>query len=322
MKVLVTGADGFIGSHLCEALVSEGHDVTALCFYNALDHHGHLDAIEIPGDTDIQVLRGDITDPWYMMAAFTENKPEVIYHLAAHNSVPHSFLSSHSHLMTNVIGTHNVLRAAELIDAKTILMSSSEVYGSAQSEIMDIDHVVSPQSPYAASKLAADFLGHAFLHTYEQEVVIARSFNVFGPRQSARAVIPQIICQALDPTEKVIRLGNLTAARDWVFVSDLTGGLIAAAGLQSGLVQFATGKSYQILEVANMVCDIIGVKKLVAEEEGRLRPENAEVDRLTGSYRTAKEKLGWKPTVRFRDGLVRTIEWYKALGFEGCEYFE
>lgn len=317
MRVLVTGADGFIGSHLCEALSELGHEVTALCLYNAFDHFGWLDVVEYP----MSAIRGDITDPWFMIDAYQGCEPDIVYHLAAHNSIPHSYSSSHSHLMVNTVGTHNVLRASNMFGAKTVLMSSSEVYGDAQTDVMDLDHPIAPQSPYAASKMAGDLLGKAFIDSFGQEVVIMRSFNVFGPRQSARAVIPTIIKQALDDSCKKIELGNFNTSRDWTYVSDTVQAIVMASNAQSGIFQSATGVSHTIVDVARMVCDILGLKKPIVEVEDRKRPDTSEIDRLTGSYESMIG-IGWRPKIKFRDGLVKTIEWFKDNDFVNNGYLE
>ena len=306
MKALVTGADGFIGSHLAEYLAKDGHEVTALCLYNAFDHFGWLDIVDAP----MNVVRGNITDPWFVLDMMESVEPDMVYHLAANNSIPHSYSASHDHLMTNLMGTHNVLKAAGRVGARTLLMSSSEVYGDAQTDIMGLDHQISPQSPYAASKMSADLLGNSFVASFQQEIVIMRAFNVFGPRQSARAVIPTIIGQALDESCKKIELGNFNTSRDWTYVEDVVKAIYLASSFHSGIYQSATGVSQKIIDVARAVCDIVGVKKPIVEVEDRKRPDSSEIDRLTGSYESLAE-IGWRPKVKFRDGLVKTIEWFK-----------
>jgi dTDP-glucose 4,6-dehydratase len=306
-KVLVTGAGGFIGSHLAERLTETGVRVRALVRYTSTGKWGWLE--KSAAKHDIQVVQGDVAD--FCCVRDAMRNQDVVFHLAALIGIPYSYVAPQSYVRTNVDGTLNVLQAArELGTERVVCTSTSEVYGTALYVPIDEKHPLQGQSPYSASKIAADKLAEAYYLSFGLPVVIARPFNTYGPRQSARAVIPAIITQAL--TGKEIHLGSLQPTRDFNFVADTAEAFLFAAGSERAagqVINFGTGIEISIGELVNMVGRLMGKKLEVITEEQRVRPENSEVGRLCADATKARELLGWKPRVTLEDGLRQTIAW-------------
>jgi len=305
-RVLVTGAGGFIGSHLAERLVELGADVQALVHYNALGTWGWLD--RSPRRAEMTVIAGDVCDRDSVRQAM--QGAEIVFHLAALIAIPYSYHAPLSYVRTNVEGTLNVLQAArELGVERVVHTSTSEVYGTARRVPMDEEHPLQGQSPYSASKIAADKLAEAFYLSFGLPVVTLRPFNTYGPRQSARAVIPTIITQAL--TGPVVRLGSLTPRRDLNYVSDTVAGFVCVAGAPGAIgqvINVGSGQEITIGDLARTILDLLGRDLPIVCEEQRIRPENSEVERLCADNRQARA-LGWQPQVTLQEGLLRTIAW-------------
>lgn len=311
-KVLVTGADGFIGSHLVEALISRGCDVRAFVFYNSFNSWGWLDTISPEQQKQLDVFAGDIRDPNGVREAMIGC--DVVFHLAALIAIPFSYHSPDSYVDTNIKGTLNVLQAAKLLGtSKVLVTSTSEVYGTAQYAPIDEKHPFQGQSPYSATKIGADRLAESFYRSFGTPVVIVRPFNTYGPRQSARAVIPTIITQLLSGATE-LKLGSLTPTRDFNYVLDTVNGFIALAESDETIgeeVNIATGKEHTIGDVANfLISEINPSAKLVVEDE-RLRPEKSEVFRLIGDTKKIMTLTTWKPTYDLEAGLRDSVSWFK-----------
>ncbi|MCW9035971.1 MAG: GDP-mannose 4,6-dehydratase [Rhodospirillales bacterium] len=306
-KVLVTGAGGFIGSHLAEQLVSEGAEVRALTHYNGAGRLGWLD--ESAQAPQMDIVLGDITDP-FAVKEYAKGV-DVIFHLAALIAIPYSYVAPASYLRTNAEGTLNVLQAArELGTSRVVHTSTSEVYGTAEYVPIDEKHPLKGQSPYSASKIAADKMAESYYRSFDLPVVTVRPFNTFGPRQSARAVIPTIITQAL--RDGVVKLGSLLPTRDMTLVDDTVNGFLKAGvveGVEGLTINLGTGHEVSIGQMANMVGEILGHELTIETEGLRKRPEKSEVERLLSNNAYAKEKLGWSPTYSLKEGLERTIKW-------------
>lgn len=311
--VLVTGADGFIGSHLVEALVKHGAAVTAVAQYNSFGTNGWLDELPEKTRRAINIRRADIRDRGHI-ADIARNQ-EVIFHLAALISVPHSFDSAQSFVDTNVLGTLNVLEAARSHAAKRIVCTStSEVYGSAQTVPISEHHRLHAQSPYAASKIGADMMAQSYALTHGVPVVILRPFNTFGPRQSERAVIANVIRQAVDPDCQDIRVGTLTTRRDFNYVGDIAAAFVKAgrSALEIGTpYNVGTGDAITIAELCEKVQRVTGTNKPVVTEKHRIRPDASEVLELVADSAAFRQASGWKPDVSFDEGLARTIAWWR-----------
>ncbi len=307
--MLVTGAGGFIGSHLTERLVQAGARTRALVHYNALGTWGWLD--HSPHREAIDVIAGDITDYHSVRAAV--QGIEVVFHLAALIAIPYSYQAPDSYVKTNIQGTLNVLQAArELGTARIIHTSTSEVYGTARYVPIDEQHPLQGQSPYAASKIGADKLAEAFHRSYGTPVVTVRPFNTFGPRQSARAVIPAIITQCL--TGETVRLGNLHPTRDLVYVANTVDGFIKAAEAPDAIgrtINLGSGREISIGDLAALIIRLVGRDMTITTEQQRMRPEQSEVNRLLADNTLARQLLGWEPSVSLEEGLTRTIEWLR-----------
>jgi NAD dependent epimerase/dehydratase len=311
-KVLVTGADGFIGSHLVEALMNRGCDVRAFVFYNSFNSWGWLDTLSPERQKQLDVFAGDIRDPNGVREAMIGC--DVVFHLAALIAIPFSYHSPDSYVDTNIKGTLNVLQAAKLLGtSKVIVTSTSEVYGTAQYAPIDEKHPFQGQSPYSATKIGADRLAESYYRSFGTPVVIVRPFNTYGPRQSARAVIPTIITQLLTGKTE-LKLGSLTPTRDFNYVIDTVNGFIALAESDETVgeeVNIATGVEHTVGDVAKfLLSEINPSAKLIVEEE-RLRPENSEVFRLIGDATKIKSLTAWKPTYDLKAGLRNTIAWFK-----------
>lgn len=311
-KVLVTGADGFIGSHLTESLLERGCEVKAFAFYNSFNTWGWLDSFPKDKQKEIEVFTGDIRDPNGVREAM--KGVDAVFHLAALIAIPFSYHSPDSYVDTNIKGTLNVLQAARNLGTGRVLVTStSEVYGTAQYVPIDEKHPYQGQSPYSATKIGADRLAESFYRSFQMPISIVRPFNTFGPRQSARAVIPTIISQLLAGKEE-IQLGSLTPTRDFNYVKDTAAGFIAIA--ESGKtigeeINIATQQEISIGDLAKEIISQINPKAKVVCDEQRLRPEKSEVNRLLGSNQKIKELTDWKQQYTFAQGIAETIAWMR-----------
>ena len=307
--VLVTGAGGFIGSHLVERLVALGARTRGLVRYNSAGSWGWLE--ESPVKDDVQVFMGDVQDPGSLRQAVSG--VDTLFHLAALIAIPYSYHAPLSYVRTNVEGTLNVLQAA--IEANVGLMvhtSTSEVYGTACYVPIDENHPLQGQSPYASSKIGADKLAEAFYHTYQLPVVIVRPFNTYGPRQSARAIIPTVILQAL--TQPELRLGNVEPTRDFNYVADTVDGFIKTAEhpeTVGQVINIGSGHETSIRHLAASVSTLIGKDTPLLRDEVRVRPQSSEVQRLCANNIKAREAIGWLPQCPLEIGLEKTIDWFK-----------
>jgi len=313
-KVCVTGADGFIGSHLVEVLVAAGADVRALAFYNSFGSNGWLDSLAGNIRKHVAIERSDIRDP-HLVDQFIEGA-DVVLHLAALVSIPYSYVAPQSYIDVNVTGTVNVLQAARRHKpALVIHTSTSEVYGTAVFTPITENHPLQGQSPYSASKISADHFVESYVRAFDLPAVVLRPFNTYGPRQSERAVIPTIIRQALDEQCEVIRLGDLSPIRDFNFVSDVAEAylkLAEADNIRFGEAYNAgTGVSTTIGEVAELIRNITGCNKPVIEDNERKRPEKSEVFELLASSEKLRAISGWFPKTKLPDGLERTVDWWR-----------
>jgi UDP-glucose 4-epimerase len=312
-KVLVTGADGFIGSHLVERLLVAGADVRAFCIYNSQGAWGWLDQLGPAERRAVDVRLGDIRDPRFVEEACTG--AEVVFHLAALIAIPYSYVAPASFIATNVGGTLNVLEGVRRCGvARMVHTSTSEVYGTPQTLPIRETHPLNAQSPYAASKIAADQLALSFHRSFNTPVVVLRPFNTYGPRQSARAVIATILTQLLAGAPEV-ELGRLDTRRDLTFVSDTVDGFLRAgltAGLEGETLQLGTGRTVSIAELFGAACRALGVEATVRQDSRRLRPDASEVLVLESDPSRARTQLGWTPQVNLEDGLARTAAWLRA----------
>ena len=314
MKILVTGADGFIGSHVVETLVKSGHEVRAFVLYNSFNSWGWLDESDKSIRDSIDIFAGDIRDPHGVDKA-VENQ-EVILNLAALIAIPYSYHSPDTYIDTNIKGTLNILQAARRHNVKRVVQTStSEVYGTAQYIPIDEVHPLHPQSPYAATKVGADQLALSFQASFDVPVGILRPFNTYGPRQSARAVIPTIISQLANKSK--VKLGSLSPTRDFSFVQDTANGFLAAAqsdAIVGQTINLGSGFEVSIKETAETIAKLMNTKLELVDDEQRVRPENSEVERLHASIEKAKTLLGWQPELKglagFETGLKKTIEWF------------
>jgi NAD dependent epimerase/dehydratase len=312
-KILVTGADGFIGSHLTEGLVSAGADVTALAQYNSFDSHGWLDDLPDQIRKNVNLVRGDVRDAAFISRLVPGH--EIIFHLAALIAIPHSYAAAQSYVDTNVLGTLNVLEAARQSGTERIVhTSTSEVYGTAIKMPIDESHPLQGQSPYSASKIAADMMAEAFARSFGLPVVTLRPFNTYGPRQSERAIIPTIIRQALDPSCPAIMVGDATTVRDLTFVTDTAAAFMAAGqadGIEYGQA-FNAGSQRAIMigDLIDVIIDLTSSRKPVLQDEKRLRPTNSEVRALLADSTRFVRATGWSPQVKLREGLERTVNWW------------
>jgi dTDP-glucose 4,6-dehydratase len=312
-KILVTGADGFIGSHLVETLVAEGHDVRAFVLYNSLGSHGWLDSSEL--QDKVEIVAGDIRDPLCVRNAV--KGCDIVLHLAALISIPYSYRAPDSYVDTNIRGTMNVLQAArDLQIAKVVHTSTSEVYGTAKFVPITEDHPLQGQSPYSASKIAADQMAFAYHSSFNVPVAILRPFNTYGPRQSARAVIPTVITQIASGA-RVLSLGSLHPTRDFNYVSDTVRGFIAAAKSDHSVGEVINiGSNFEISigDTVELIAQLMGVRVEVKTQQERLRPEASEVERLWADNSKADNLLGWRPGYAgvegLRRGLTETIAWF------------
>lgn len=312
MKVLVTGADGFIGSHLTERLLEKGYEVRAFVYYNSFNNWGWLETLSKENLNKIEIFAGDIRDPNGVREAMKDI--DIVYHLAALIAIPFSYHSPDSYVDTNIKGTLNILQAARDLGTKRILVTStSEVYGTAKYVPIDENHPYQGQSPYSASKIGADRIAESFYRSFNLPLTIVRPFNTYGPRQSARAVIPTIITQLLAGKE-VIKLGSLTPTRDFNFVKDTVNGFISIAESDKTIgeeINIATQHEISIGQLAEELIKQINPNAKIVCEEERLRPKKSEVNRLLGSNEKIKRLTNWKPIYTFEEGLAETIEFFK-----------
>lgn len=307
-KVLVTGADGFIGSHLTELLVMSNYEVKALSQYNSFNNWGWLEDIECKDSIDI--LTGDIRDPHYCKEITKD--VDIIFHLAALIAIPYSYIAPDSYLDTNIKGTLNICQAAkENGNIRVIQTSTSEVYGTAQYVPIDEMHPMQPQSPYSASKIAADAMAMSFYNSFDLPVSIARPFNTYGPRQSARAVIPTIITQIATGI-KDIELGDITPTRDFSYVEDTCRGFLAIATNENTIgevINLGFGKEISISDTMNLIKELMNSDVNFIVDQQRIRPKNSEVHRLLCDNTKIKKLTGHQPTIDIRQGLSNTIKW-------------
>lgn len=311
-KVLITGADGFIGSHLVEGLLNEGHKVRAFVYYNSFNTWGWLDTFPKEILNEIEIFTGDIRDPNGVKESM--KGIDEVYHLAALIAIPFSYHSPDSYVDTNIKGTLNVLQAARELGTRRVLVTStSEVYGTAQYVPIDEKHPFQGQSPYSATKIGADRIAESFYRSFDIPITIVRPFNTYGPRQSARAVIPTIITQLLAGKEE-IKLGSLKPTRDFNYVKDTIQGFIEIAKSNNAIgeeINIATQQEISIGELAQEIINQINPNAKIKCEEERLRPERSEVNRLLGSNEKIKNLTNWEPKYNLEQGLAETIEWMK-----------
>ena len=307
-KVLVTGADGFIGSHLVETLLSQGFSVRALALYNSFNSWGWLEGLKHP---NLEIVTGDVRD-----SAFCRDLVrgcDTVYHLAALIAIPFSYSAPESYVDTNIKGTLNMLQAARSEGVRRIVITStSEVYGTAQYVPIDEKHPRQPQSPYSATKIGADALAMSFFNAFELPVVIARPFNTYGPRQSARAIIPTIISQ-IAAGMRVIKVGDLSPTRDFNFVTDTARGFIALGttpGIEGMDINIATQTEVSMRETLDTIAEIMGANVTFEVDKARLRPSKSEVFRLCGSNELITTLTPWRPQVSLREGLKMTADWF------------
>jgi NAD dependent epimerase/dehydratase len=313
-RVLVTGADGFIGSHLAERLACAGADVTATSLYNSFDSHGWLDELPPALVERVSLVRGDIRDSGFVRTVARGH--DIVFHLAALIAIPYSYVAARSYVETNILGTLNILEAArEECTKRIVVTSTSEVYGSALTLPISESHPLQGQSPYSATKIGADMMVEAYVRSFGIPAVILRPFNTFGPRQSERAVIPTIIRQILDPACPVLTLGDTSTRRDFTFVDDTVSAFLAiglAKPVEYGQPYNAgSGEAVSVADVVELVSSMSNSRKPVEQEEHRLRPANSEVRALLANSRRLQADAGWHPQVSLREGLSRTVEWWR-----------
>ncbi len=309
MKVLVTGADGFIGSHLTEALLKEGYKVRALSQYNSFNYWGWLE--DINPSSNLEIVCGDVRDPNFCREISKDI--DVIFHLAALIAIPYSYIAPESYIETNVKGTLNICQAAKDNGVKRILVTStSEVYGTAQYVPIDEKHPLQPQSPYSASKIGADAIAMSFYNAFELPLTIVRPFNTYGPRQSARAVIPTIITQIASGVKEV-KLGDTSPTRDFNYVEDICRGFILLSQCDKAIGETVNiGSNYEISikETVELIKDIMHSDVKLITDEQRIRPEKSEVFRLWCDNRKMKALTGYEPKYSIKEGLEKTVEWF------------
>ena len=310
---LITGADGFIGSHLVEWLTERGADVRAFVFYNSWNSIGWLSDVPGPVRRGIEIVTGDIRDESCVAAAMQDR--EIVFHLSSLISIPYSYQAPRAFIDTNVSGALNLLQACRQSDTliRLVHTSTSEVYGTARFVPITEDHPLTGQSPYSASKIAADALAESFHRSFGVPVITARPFNTFGPRQTARAVIPTIASQLLSGCTE-LRLGALTPTRDFNFVSDTVAGLAAlgeCAEAEGQAINIGSGEEFSIEKTAKLLMEACQCEVPIVSDESRLRPENSEVDRLLADAKRLRTLTGWAPQVPFVDGLAHTVDWIR-----------
>ena len=314
MHFLVTGADGYIGSHVVEQLIAQGYSVRGLAQYNSLGSAGWLDSLG--GKSSLEIEWGDIRDPQQTISLCSG--VDVVIHLAALITIPYSYVAPRSYLETNTIGTQNVLDAVRVQKVpRMVHISTSEVYGSAQVVPISESHPLVGQSPYSASKIAADQVAYSYWASFETPVVTVRPFNTYGPRQSIRAVIPTIISQLLDHPE-FVELGSLDTSRDLTYVSDTAGGILAAAlgtGGEGEVYNLGTGDEWSVRDILSRICELMELSPEIREDSARVRPTKSEVARLVSDNRRVRQAFGWEPEFQgaagLQSGLGETVDWYR-----------
>ncbi|ACL59196.1 GDP-mannose 4,6-dehydratase [Methylobacterium nodulans] len=310
-RILITGAGGFIGSHLAEEAVRRGAEVTALLHYNAARDLANLADADPDLTAGMRIVFGDVNDPEFVLS-LVEGQ-EIVLHLAALIAIPYSYTAPRSYVRTNIEGTLNVLEAARRVGVERVVhTSTSEVYGTAQYVPIDEVHPLQGQSPYSASKIGADKVAESYYRSFDVPVVTVRPFNTYGPRQSARAFIPTVIGQALRGGE--IKLGATSPVRDLTFVADTAAGFLAAAttpGLEGGTYNLGVGSGQSVGEVAEMILRLMGSSARIVTDIQRLRPEKSEVGRLVSDNRRFFAASGWAPAIKLEEGLARTIDFFR-----------
>jgi NAD dependent epimerase/dehydratase len=310
-NVLITGADGFIGSHLVEALVRKGSRVKALAQYNSFNHWGWLEALDVT--PQIEVVTGDVRDPHFCRSLL--RNIDVVFHLAALIPIPYSYTAPDSYVDTNIKGTLNICNAARDSGVRKIVhTSTSEVYGTARYTPMDESHPLTPQSPYSATKIGADSIALSYYYSFALPILIARPFNTYGPRQSARAVIPTIISQ-IAAGARTVRLGDLSTTRDFTYVEDTCRGFLSIAEHDGGLGEiFHIGSRHEISvrDLFNLISEIMGSDAQIEQDLERMRPKDSEVLRLCCDNRKLLMATGFQPEIPLEEGLRRTVEWFRC----------
>jgi NAD dependent epimerase/dehydratase len=310
LRVLITGAGGFIGSHLAERLVGEGFEVRAIVRYNSMGRRGWLDSSPAAGK--MEILPGDIRDPFFVQQAM--DGVDVVFHLAALIGIPYSYTAPDAYVQTNITGTLNVLQAARRHgNIRVVHTSTSEVYGTARIVPITEEHPLQGQSPYSATKIGADKLVESFHLSFDLPTVTVRPFNTFGPRQSARAVIPTIISQIL-AGNRTIRLGSTSPTRDLNFVSNTVDAFVLAGtrvGAVGQTIHFGSGREIAIGDLARLIAGLMQAEISIETDEARVRPAGSEVERLIADNRLAAQVLGWEPRVPLEEGLEKTIHWMR-----------
>jgi NAD dependent epimerase/dehydratase len=310
-KILVTGADGFIGSHLVEKLIDDGHQVKAFVYYNSFNSWGWLDSLPKSKLSKVEIFAGDVRDPNGVRTAM--KGCDIVFHLAALIAIPYSYHSPDSYVDTNVKGTLNIIQAAKDLGVERVLVTStSEIYGTAQYVPIDEIHPKQPQSPYSASKIGADCMADSFYRSFDMPITIVRPFNTYGPRQSARAIIPTIITQLLNGFDE-IKLGDLTPTRDLLFVKDTVNGFIKIAESDSLIgheCNIATNSEISMQKMADTLIELINPNAKIIQDEDRIRPEKSEVFRLFGDNSKLIEHTNWKVEHTLEQGLQETINWF------------
>lgn len=308
-RILITGADGFIGSHLTELMLQEGYQVKALSYYNSFNNWGWLE--EIPPHDNLQIVTGDIRDPFFSKELSADI--DLIFHLAALIAIPYSYIAPESFVETNIKGTLNICQAAKNAgNIRVIHTSTSEVYGTALYVPIDEKHPKQPLSPYSASKIGADAIALSFYNSFQLPVTIVRPFNTFGPRQSARAVIPSVIIQ-IAAGRTHIKTGNLAPVRDFNYVTDICRGFLAAAKSDKTIgreINLCTNREISVGDTVRAISSIMGAEITIETEPARMRPDSSEVFRLKGDNSLVKELTGWEPSISFDEGLRKTIDWF------------
>lgn len=311
-RILVTGADGFIGSHLVEGLLDKGFQVRAFVFYNSFNNWGWLESLPKDKLNKIEVFSGDIRDPNGMRKAM--QGIDTVFHLAALIAIPFSYHSPDSYVDTNIKGTLNLLQAVRDTDCHHVMITStSEVYGTARYIPIDERHPFQGQSPYAATKIGADRMAESFYRSFNTPVTIVRPFNTYGPRQSARAVIPTIITQLLAGSTE-IKLGSIHPTRDFNYVKDTVAGFMAIAGAEATIgeeINIASQQEISIGQLAHEIIDQVNPAATIVSEDIRIRPEKSEVERLLGSNEKIHRLTGWQPAYELKQGIQETIEWFR-----------
>lgn len=309
-KILVTGADGFLGSHLVEKLLKENYNVTAFCYYNSFNSSGWIKDIPQNLQKKLTIIMGDIRDSFLVNKILKDY--DYVFHLAALISIPYSYEAFHSYNSTNISGTLNILSACKNNKIKRLLVTStSEVYGSALYTPIDEQHPLQAQSPYSATKIASDNLSFSFFKSFNIPLVIARPFNTYGPRQSERAIIPTIISQMLKKNK--IQLGSTNTIRDFNYVSDTVDGLISlmnTKNIEGEIFNICSGRGYEILKIFNYLKKKINPKAYLKTDKKRIRPVASEVDRLIGCNKKIKKNTNWKNNINLNEGLSKTVDWY------------